>query len=307
MERRLSQKNRHPGTHFQHRPVALASMAAAAARKRSHANLRPKGLKRLIAAFVVMAVTNGLAGTGGYGFPKNNAELSDLNPTYLTPDGLTFAVWGIIYLLQLLALLEAVANKAGFYVPRREQVLSYLTLAFLLNSAWLVVFAHELYGLSLLVMVGYLLALLGAYTDLDPCDTDLFLPAAVSVNLAWVCVATCLNGLITAARFGLGGAPLRPAGEALAAVAGTQNLACAAAGGLTLLALHVLRGERRDWPFAATLAWALWGISRGQAARSEFLARAAVVCAGLCALAAGWVLAQRLCGRRTVQVRSSAD
>ena len=32
---------------------------------------------------------------------KDNKELSDENPTYLTPDGKTFAVWGMIYLLEM--------------------------------------------------------------------------------------------------------------------------------------------------------------------------------------------------------------
>ena len=43
---------------------------------------------------------NGLASAGLLG-GKTNKQISDENPTYLSPDGQTFAIWGIIYTLEL--------------------------------------------------------------------------------------------------------------------------------------------------------------------------------------------------------------
>jgi len=230
-------------------------------------NAVPAGLGRLVLAFTVQLVANGLAGAGGPGFPRDNAELSAINPTYITPDGLTFAIWGLIYLFEILSLIEMSCGRGGFNVHRRDAALSSLSLAFLLNAAWLLAFAQEAYLISLVIMICYLFALLATYLELDMVhDTDIFLPVSVSMNLAWVCVATCLNFLITSARMGwtfLFDVGLSAPGEQLLETAGTPLLSGAAIIVITLLALWLL-GTRRDWPFAATVAWACLGLRRGQ-------------------------------------------
>jgi hypothetical protein len=41
---------------------------------------------------------------------KTNKQISDENPTYLSPDGQTFAIWGIIYTLELDAWMKVTKN-----------------------------------------------------------------------------------------------------------------------------------------------------------------------------------------------------
>jgi hypothetical protein len=45
---------------------------------------------------------------------KTNKQISDENPTYLSPDGQTFAIWGIIYTLELDAWMKVTKN--GWFV-----------------------------------------------------------------------------------------------------------------------------------------------------------------------------------------------
>ena len=112
------------------------------------------------------------------------------------------------------------------------------------------------------VMCLYLAAVGSAYMELEATDSDRFLPAAVGVNLAWLSVATCLNAVIAAERLGYGGEITAPS-KRLPSPAGTPELAVAAMVALTAMAFAALHA-RRDWPFAATIAWALRGIQRGQ-------------------------------------------
>ena len=53
----------------------------------------------IAAGYAVLLAVNGIFGSGAFGVPTN-AEVSDAYPTNVTPAGLTFAIWGPIFLLQ---------------------------------------------------------------------------------------------------------------------------------------------------------------------------------------------------------------
>jgi len=221
---------------------------------------------------VLMASANVFAGMSGPGFPKTNAELSDLNPTYITPDGVTFSVWGVIYLLDLNLVLRVATGKMQV-----GKTCNLLSLAFFLNALWLLVFAREWYVTSLIVMTSYFLVLAAAYSEGNATSPGFnsLCSAAVSTNLAWVSVATCLNFFITAARFGAAAGPLpQPAG--------TPSVAIVIAVAITSVAVRVV-STKGDWPFAATCAWALFGIFRAQ---DPPVSQASMVCAIICSVAA---------------------
>jgi len=237
----------------------------------------------LLLSFIVMFAINGLSQSKGPGFAKDNVELSAINPTYLTPDGMTFAIWPIIYLLELVAVLQQVCMKdedSGSAVWR-----GFLSLAFLLNAAWLFAFSNEYYSLSSVVIVCYLICLAMTYKSLDftPGQGSPFaLKAGVTVNLAWVCIATCINIMISQARASTG----TPPGEALPETAGTQPIAIACALLVQVLAFLALY-FRYDAGFATAGAWALFGVGRNQFAQgATFIAPAAYGLSALCALAA---------------------
>jgi len=237
----------------------------------------------LLVSFIVMLVINGLAQTKGPGFPKENKELSDINPTYLTPDALTFSIWPIIYLLELVATVQQVCMKdedsssAGWR--------GFLSLAYLLNSAWLFTFSNEWYSTSSAVIFGYLICLAMTYKNLDytPGKGSPFaLRAGVTINLAWVCVATCINIMISQSRAGHGTA----AGEPLPETAGTQPFAVSCALLVQVLAFLAVY-FRYDAGFATAVAWALFGVGRFQFEQhATIIAPSAYALSALCALEA---------------------
>eukprot|EP00419_Tripos_fusus_P043602 CAMPEP_0172832586 /NCGR_PEP_ID=MMETSP1075-20121228/23768_1 /TAXON_ID=2916 /ORGANISM="Ceratium fusus, Strain PA161109" /LENGTH=275 /DNA_ID=CAMNT_0013675219 /DNA_START=28 /DNA_END=855 /DNA_ORIENTATION=- len=237
----------------------------------------------LFLSFIVMFAINGLSQSKGPGFAKDNAEISLLSPTYLTPDGITFAIWPVIYLLELVATVQQVCMKdedsssAGWR--------GFLSLAYLLNATWLFAFSSEWYSTSSAIIVCYLVCLAMTYKNLDftPGKGSPFaLKAGVTVNLAWVCIATCINILISQARASTG----TPPGEALAETAGTQPIAIACAVLVQVLAFLALY-FRCDAGFATAVAWALFGVGRNQfAAGATLIASAAYGLSAICALGA---------------------
>jgi len=154
-----------------------------------------------------------------------------------------------------------------------------------LNAAWLFTFSNEYYTMSSVVIVCYLICLAMTYKSLDftPGQGSPFaLKAGVTINLAWVCVATCINIMISQARASTGTLP----GEALPETAGTQPIAIACALLLQVLAFLALY-FRYDAGFATAGAWALFGVGRNQFAQgATLIAPAAYGLSALCALAA---------------------
>jgi len=230
-----------------------------------------------------MFAINGLSQSKGPGFAKDNVELSALSPTYLTPDGTTFVIWPVIYLLELVATVQQVCMKdedsssAGWR--------GFLSLAYLLNATWLFAFSNEWYSMSSVVIVCYLICLAMTYKSLDftPGKGSPFaLKAGVTVNLAWVCVATCINIMISEARMSTG----TPPGVALPDTAGTQPVALACAVLVQVLAFLALF-FRYDAGFATAVAWALFGVGRNQFAEgATLIAPAAYALSAICALGA---------------------
>merc|ERR1712048_709298 len=133
-------------------------------------------------------------------------------------------------------------------------------------------FTNELYTLSTVVMASYLILLALTYYGLDftpGTGSPFALKAGVSVNLAWICVASIINGLISTARSSTN----TLAGVALPQIAGTQTLAVIVIVDLTLLTVLLLL-MRSDAAFAGAAMWALWGVHREQAAKGAHLVAA---------------------------------
>jgi len=237
----------------------------------------------LLLSFIVMLAINGLAQSKGPGFAKDNVELSALNPTYLTPDGKTFAIWPVIYLLELVATLQQVCMKDGDSSSAGWR--GFLSLAYLLNATWLFAFSNEWYSTSSVVIFCYLICLAMTYKNLDftPGQGSPFaLKAGVTINLAWVCIATCINIMISQARASTGTLP----GDPLPGPAGTQPVAVACSLLVQVFAFLAVY-FRYDAGFATAVAWALFGVGRNQFENAAtIIAPAAYGLSALCALEA---------------------
>lgn len=181
------------------------------------------------------------------------AEVSDKYFTYFTPAGLTFAIWGVIY-LGLLA-------YAVYHLRNPREVDSWLGKAFwwyLLASAanilWLVSWHYEQLGLSVLCIAVLLVSLIMIYLKLEvsvykaSAKTRWMVHIPISIYLGWVSVATiaAISAALTQVSWtGLGVGP-----EVWSAI----MLGVATALGVKVMLL------RRDYAFVLVLVWAVIGI-----------------------------------------------
>lgn len=242
----------------------------------------------LAVAFVTSIAMNGLAAAGVFG--KDIGVISDENPTFVTPDGVTFAVWGLIYtLLTILVCSQFCPSENAETLLAQKGVMGLdvrqrLSIAFLLNAIWLPIYVNEFFWTALAVIASYLVALASVYMDLTTKRTTSFFEwlayaAPVATNASWVTVATfaniftCLGAAGWKDEFGV-------AGSAPAAMAVVV---------LVALLASWLVVTNRSVMWSSVAAWALMGIYRMQTiadaesfpvkAMSQNLAYTAFACA----------------------------
>ena len=223
----------------------------------------------VVLAFVFMIVfnilSNAICGIGEKPICNNNSQQSDNNPTYLTPDGLTFSIWGIIYLFEMFfTIYQAlpVTRGGGFELQVFNNVRPYVIFAFILNGLWLIIFSFSLWWLSQVVIVGYLYCVVKAYQHLQvdwfsQVDNDgnivgikrkLCTYAPFGFQTAWLVLATTLN--VGVVGFNNGWIPPPDFGVMIIAVVMVINA--------------YLQITRADVCYAFVSCWALAGIVRQQ-------------------------------------------
>ena len=146
-------------------------------------------------------VVNALATT----LPINNittGELSDLYPNLFVPTGLTFAIWGLIYILlaifvvyQLLPSVRRDAQKADFIL----RIGPLFFISCLANIGWIYAWHYKIVPLSLALMLILLGSLLAIYLRLKvgkskAAKTEKFsVHLPFSVYVGWITIATIAN------------------------------------------------------------------------------------------------------------------
>ncbi|HBP38340.1 MAG TPA: lantibiotic ABC transporter permease [Clostridiales bacterium] len=153
-----------------------------------------------VAAFLVMLTVNALANI----LPINGigtGEVSDtLYPNLFAPAGLTFAIWGVIYLL--LAVFIIFQAGSGKSAPREGDTIArkisfWFILSSLANAAWIFCWHYQLISLSLILMLIIFLALLAIYAEIRLHNLSRLEKICVrlpfSVYFGWITVATIAN------------------------------------------------------------------------------------------------------------------
>jgi len=151
--------------------------------------------------FLGTVVVNALATT----LPINNkttGELSDLYPNLFTPAGLTFAIWGLIYVLlaifvvyQLIPSVRRDAEKVDFV----QRIGPLFFISCLANIGWIYAWHYEIVPLSVVLMLILFGSLLAIYSRLNIGKSEAtraekyFVHLPFSVYLGWITIATIAN------------------------------------------------------------------------------------------------------------------
>jgi hypothetical protein len=150
--------------------------------------------------FAAMIVMNYLANA----LPLNNkttGQLSESFPNLFVPAGITFSIWGVIYLLLVVFCILQFTSPS-------QDIISKIALAFavtcILNALWLVCWHYGLLPLSLLVMLGLLITLIYINMSIHELPAGL-IKAAFGVYLGWICIATIANVTALLVNYGWNG------------------------------------------------------------------------------------------------------
>jgi len=209
-----------------------------------------------IIAVILTIIVNGLANVLPIG-GKNTGELSDNIPNLFVPAGITFAIWGVIYVLIILFaiyLAKDLFKKEKTTEPFLEKISFFFILASLANVIWIFLWHYEQILLSLLAMLVLFVSLLVMYLGLNigiekvSLKEKLFIHVPISVYIGWITVATIAN--ITAVLVTIGWNGFGVSEEIW------TMLIMIVVAIITILILI----KRKDCAYNAVIIWALIGI-----------------------------------------------
>ena len=144
--------------------------------------------------YIIMMTLNGLAN----GLPlngKTTGELSDLYPNLFVPAGLTFSIWGVIYLALLVYVIRGfqTMDKGGAIFRSNYWFL----VSCVFNALWIFTWHYEMIFGSLIVMLGLLIALISIYQSFKVeklTKADFWtVKVPISIYLGWITIATIAN------------------------------------------------------------------------------------------------------------------
>ncbi|MDT0620821.1 tryptophan-rich sensory protein [Croceitalea vernalis] len=145
-------------------------------------------------------------------------EVSGQYNSLFTPAGYAFSIWGLIY-LGLLCYAIFQIRRAFFSAKSSDFIAKtgyWFLLANVLNASWVVAFSYNYIGLSVLLMLGILFALIKIIlnTNMERWDAPIAIIAFVwwpiCIYSGWIAVATIANVAIYLTKIGWNGSFLTP-------------------------------------------------------------------------------------------------
>lgn len=191
--------------------------------------------------------------------PINNRtteELSDMYPNLFVPAGLTFSIWGVIYILLLIFTIYQASDLLGGKKDKSSFVgkagALYL-LTSVLNVAWILAWHYEQILLSVVIMLAFLVTLIVLYlrigSKFESFSERFMAQVPIGVYLGWIAVATVAN--VTALFVKLGWDGFGISGEIWAII----MIVIAA---LLAVLMRITKGEIA---YGLVAVWALAGIA----------------------------------------------
>lgn len=215
-----------------------------------------------IVFFAIMVYVNYLANS----LPINGLTTGEVSSSYsnlFAPAGVTFSIWGVIYLL--LGIVSVLLFKSN-----NKEILQTVSWLFIIssifNSAWLFAWHYEKFGLSVLIMLLLLTTLIIINQRLSSHSQSIF-KAGFGIYLGWICIATIAN--ITVWLTSINWSSFGISQEIWAALMIAIGL------GITIIAVYKFRN-----PFIAiSVIWAFIGIAIKRNGNSSLVFITAIVAA----------------------------
>ncbi|MGM0482575.1 MAG: tryptophan-rich sensory protein [Patescibacteria group bacterium] len=146
--------------------------------------------------YIAMVVVNFMANS----LPINDrstGEISDAYPNLFAPAGLTFSIWGLIYLLLAGFVVYLFLNKSNKTEELFKKINPFFIITSIANISWIFAWHYDYIGLSVLIMAFLLFSLIKIadilrkeqFTSVE----KILIWAPFSVYFGWITVATIAN------------------------------------------------------------------------------------------------------------------
>jgi benzodiazapine receptor len=222
-----------------------------------------------IIAFALTVLVNGLAGSTTIIGGKSTAQVSDANPTLITPAGYVFSIWGIIYiLLGVFVVFQALPSQKGR--DYQGNIGWLFVLSSLLNIAWLVLWQFEYLSLSVVLMFLLLATLIATYLRLNIGKSTVSLREKLAVHvpfsvyLGWITIASIANVSVALVSVGWDGFGIDPETWAVLVIL------------IALLITLLVIATRKDIAYGLVIIWALLGIAAKQSGTPNIVMTTAI-------------------------------
>lgn len=146
--------------------------------------------------FILMVAVNGLANA----LPINGigtGQVSDAYPNLFAPIGLTFAIWGVIYLLLFGHVIHQFIKRHEYYEDSKHRNIALLfSFSSIINTIWIFAWHYQAISISLILMIMILISLIAINILLIKPQSKterLLLKVPFSVYFGWITVATIAN------------------------------------------------------------------------------------------------------------------
>lgn len=188
-----------------------------------------------------------------------NADISNKYSTVFTPAGITFSIWGVIYLslfgFTIYHLISAYKDDVHAEV---NQDVSRIGNLFIVNNiattAWVFAFTYEYLLTSMLLIIIQLITLIKIFITLNFFDNaktfynKLFTQFPLTIYFAWLCVANIANISLYLVSKGWDGFGIVPSMWAIIMITVT-----------IILSIFIIIGKKNPF-FGLVIVWALYGI-----------------------------------------------
>ena len=217
-----------------------------------------------IFAFISMVLVNGLAGSTTLLAGKNTAEISNANPTLITPAGYVFSIWGIIYfLLGVFVIFQALPREKEREYHRKIGWM--FVLSSLFNIVWLFLWQFEYLVFSVILMFMLLASLILIYLRLDIGKSEVGIREKVTIHLpfstylGWITIASIANVSVTLVSLDWDGFGISLETWATLIVI------------IALLIAIIVLITRKDIAYGLVIIWAFVGIAVGQSGNQNIV------------------------------------
>jgi hypothetical protein len=210
-----------------------------------------------IVAFGLTVLVNGLAGSTTIIGGKQTAQISNSNPTRITPAGYVFSIWGIIYiLLGIFVVFQALPSQEK--ESYQEKIGWLFVFSSLFNIMWIFLWQFGYLSLSVVLIFLLLATLIAIYLRLNIGKSEVSLRERLAVHLpfsvylGWITIASIANVAVALvwAKWNGFGISQETWGILILIVA--------------LLITLLVVATRRDVAYGLVIIWALVGIAVNQ-------------------------------------------